>query len=63
MTPPYFFLEENGTLALTIEPDDLCVCAECPNLHIRVLAAATPTDLRQFAKALTTLADLIEVKS
>ncbi len=60
--PPYFVVQPDGTLQLTVDPDAICVCQECPHLHIRVFANATSANLRHFADAICQLADQLEPK-
>jgi hypothetical protein len=57
---PYFSVGQDDALHLTVEPTDLTVCSQCPNLHIRIFGNATPDNLRRFAAGILHLADHIE---
>ena len=57
---PFFYIEPDGTLAITVEPGQLCVCQECPNLHVRVFTDATPEKLQRLADAFRHLADHLD---
>jgi len=60
MNPPFLTVMKDGSLLLTVEPNDLQVCPECPNLHVRLLNEATPENLRRFADTVSDFADELE---
>ena len=59
---PHFSISIGGDLVLTIEPDQLAVCTNCPRLHVRVFPDATPDNLRRLAAAVGEWADRLEVE-
>ena len=62
-TPRYLALGPDHVLVLTVQPDDLLVCAHCPNLHIRMLEHATPSELRAAAEGLLAMAAVLESRA
>jgi len=57
---PGLALDRDQQLVLTVEPEKLLVCTNCPYLHVLLLADATPDHIRHFAQALTQWADRLE---
>lgn len=60
-TEPYFTLT-GDLLVLTLKPEAMLVCPHCPNIHVRVLAAVTPTEIRGLASQFLTLANQLEAR-
>ncbi len=56
---PYFGVT-GDLLSLTVKPDDVVVCAHCPNIHVRVQGDLTVARVRMLAKQFSVLADTME---
>ena len=60
-SPPYLSLikgEEGPVLLLTVTPEALQVCTECPHLHVRIVnLIATRAVLEGVARQILALAD------
>jgi hypothetical protein len=61
-TASRLLIGSDGALVLTVDAEDLNVCAACPNLHIRVCTNATSANLRCLASQLTALAETVEAR-
>lgn len=57
---PYFYIGDDCSLMVVVPTDDLHVCQHCPDLHVRILSDATPTNMRVLAVALVNWAKWME---
>jgi hypothetical protein len=57
---PYFTVGPDRMLILSVASDDVVACNACPQMHVRVLRVATPTQLRELAQGLRNLAAELE---
>jgi hypothetical protein len=53
---------EHDTLILSFAAEDLMVCAECLNLHIRLTGLGKPENIRGLAAGLLHFADHVETE-
>jgi hypothetical protein len=54
------FAMSDGHLILTVAPEHLVVCSDCPHLHVMVLESASAANLRMLAAAIAHLAEHVK---